>query len=510
MDEETNAPTLPVTRPDDDCKKAAGVIFMAQNRVLLLQRLEGSWGFPGGCVEDGETPWQGAVREVLEETGHTINPLDGQVTQIACVDNPDGWQFTCFMQHVPGTFPVTICDESRGMMWHPLDEPLPAPMFLASEALIALALSATVSAMDAAESARITDSNGFREIKRNPLSKEGVYQYLGKNIPGADPSKIFNVYRPAEELARPETIESFKLTPWVNDHAMIGAVPGGIPAEQKGVHGVIGQDVFFEEGTLYGNLKLFSQEQAERIDNGKTPLSLGYRCKYEHAPGVFNGQTYDYIQRQIRGNHLASVEDGRMGPEVAVLDHFSFTFDSKDIETMADEKTTPAADAAPGAGADMTIAEATTMLQGMLPALQKLMAVLTPAANPAAAVEDADPAAAAPAAPTPEATAAAMDAAIAKGVAAAMQSRADAATLARKLSEHVGVFDHSDKTYGEVVAYGLDKLGIKDAPKGSEAVYLSAFLAAKPVQRAAQREAVAMDSRDTGAVPSFLTAHGVK
>lgn len=504
----------------DQLKSAAGVIFIAAGRVLLLLRADGGgWGFPAGTAEDGETPYQTALREVCEETGHTIDPLAGQIVQIACVDNPDGFQFTVFLQYIAAPFPVTICDESVGMMWAPL-EALPSPLYMTAEALLSLAVGAC--AMDSADTARITDSNGFQEIKRNPLSKVGVFPYLGKNIPGADPSKVFNVYRSAEELSRPETIESFKLTPWINDHSMIGAVPGGIPAEEKGIHGVIGQEVFFEDDTLFGNLKLFSQSQAERIDGGKTPLSLGYRCKYVHAPGVFNGQAYEYVQRFIRGNHLASVEDGRMGPEVAVLDHFCFTFDSKDIQTMADE-TTPES----GKG-EMTIAELTALVKAIGPqlgALQTAMAALQPGAAAAvvedkgtpAAGEGAAPAAAAPAAAAAAAPAAttedqtvAMDAAINRGVAAALAANAKKATLAAKLSEFVGVFDHSDKTLGDVVAYGIDKLKLTDVPKGSEAVYLDAYLRAAPVPRAGH--VAAMDGADTkpGEVPAFLAGRGIK
>ena len=58
----------------------AGVLVMAADtgRVLLLQRsfadqedpARGKWEAPGGHIEDGETPWQGAMREWCEETGH--------------------------------------------------------------------------------------------------------------------------------------------------------------------------------------------------------------------------------------------------------------------------------------------------------------------------------------------------------------------------------------------------------------------------------------------------------
>jgi hypothetical protein len=108
-----------------------------------------------------------------------------------------------------------------------------------------------------------------------------------------------------------------------------------LPAESKGVEGVIGEDVFFEGDTLFGNIKIFSDSLADRIDSGVRELSLGYSCEYEISSGVFNGINYDAIQKNIRGNHLATVPEGRMGPDVAVLDHLRFTFDARNIQ-MAD------------------------------------------------------------------------------------------------------------------------------------------------------------------------------
>lgn len=185
--------------------------------------------------------------------------------------------------------------------------------------------------------ARQHDINGWYEIPRNPISKVGIFDYLGKTIGGEDPDKIYRVLRPAEELGHPECIESFKLTPWIDDHTFLGSEDGARPAEEVGVHGVIGERVEFDEsdGTLYGNLKCFSSEHARRVDSGKRDLSLGYRSEYDWTPGTYNGDHYDAIQRNIRGNHVASVDEGRMGKEVAVMDAaLTITFDTKDFIPM--------------------------------------------------------------------------------------------------------------------------------------------------------------------------------
>lgn len=185
------------------------------------------------------------------------------------------------------------------------------------------------------ESARSYDDYGWLEVKGNPISKVGVFPYLGAQIPGApDPSQVYMVYRPAEELSTQETLESFKLVPFINEHAMLG--DGFVNAEEKGIEGVIGEDVFFDYPYLRGNIKVYSRRTRDSIDAGKIELSPGYRCLYEPSRGVFEGQEYQYIQRNIRGNHLALVDEGRSGPDVSVMDHMTITFDSKELK-MADE-----------------------------------------------------------------------------------------------------------------------------------------------------------------------------
>jgi 8-oxo-dGTP diphosphatase len=56
-----------------------GAVVVEQGRVLLVRRgrepLKGHWTLPGGVLEVGETLSAAVAREVLEETGLTVEPL---------------------------------------------------------------------------------------------------------------------------------------------------------------------------------------------------------------------------------------------------------------------------------------------------------------------------------------------------------------------------------------------------------------------------------------------------
>ena len=190
------------------------------------------------------------------------------------------------------------------------------------------------SSKDEESTHRFEDLNGFIEIKDNPISKVGVFPYLGSQIGhveyNLDPDKVYYVYRSSEELSDPECIESFKLVPWIDDHAMLGAASDGLtPPDYKGIQGVIGENVYFDQndGYLKANIKIFGEKLKKNINNDKKDLSIGYRSIYNYEPGIFQGKSYDFIQKNIRGNHLALVDEGRSGKDVAVLDHFKITCD---------------------------------------------------------------------------------------------------------------------------------------------------------------------------------------
>jgi len=62
---------------------AGALIRNAAGHLLILKpTYKSGWTIPGGQLEeDGETPWEGCRREVLEETGLTV-----ESGRLACVD----------------------------------------------------------------------------------------------------------------------------------------------------------------------------------------------------------------------------------------------------------------------------------------------------------------------------------------------------------------------------------------------------------------------------------------
>ena len=319
--------------------------------------------------------------------------------------------------------------------------------------------------------ARREDLNGFIEIEGNPISKVGVFPYLGKEIDqdgalGLEPNKIYYIYRPAEELSNPECIESFKLVPWIIEHEMLGDKEDGLtPAEQKGIHGVIGERVYFEDGYLKANLRVFSKKLEDVIENSKKDLSIGYRCRYDMLPGFFNGQEYDGVQRDLRGNHLAAVNEGRSGKDVSVLDaaRFTTTFDSGKImsekigEKGEFEKTSD----------DMSLeslAEKITMLEEKLATLLQRekkeeevpvddrdeIENVEPQLDEASETEVEEKA------EDNEMEYKAQDAMVKR----ISQELAQKDVLAKKLYPLIGVFEHAGKSLQEVAQYGVKKLGI--------------------------------------------------
>lgn len=189
-------------------------------------------------------------------------------------------------------------------------------------------------------SVRSVDENGFLHVKISPLTRVQVAPYYGKEIPGwrslgLDPDKIYKGYRPESELKKATTIESINGIPIQLRHHPDFAED---PAKDTRI-GATGTDGKYASPYLMNSLHFFDKKARDLIESeALRELSLAYRYKPDFTPGkTEDGQEYDFIMRDISGNHLALVEQGRAGHEVLVYDSKRSEMDREEIANLVQD-----------------------------------------------------------------------------------------------------------------------------------------------------------------------------
>jgi len=171
-------------------------------------------------------------------------------------------------------------------------------------------------AFDRATSARTYDADGRLRVELTPISKADVFGYLGKEIgvPGLDPARTYQLLRPAEELERAAATANG--VPLLSQH-----VPMSADDHQPDV--VVGStlnDARFEDPYLLVSIVVWDGSAIAAIEDGSCrELSGGYRHTVYMTPGVDRG-SHDGVMTDLTFNHVALVEVGRNGPDVAVAD----------------------------------------------------------------------------------------------------------------------------------------------------------------------------------------------
>lgn len=108
---------------------AAGVVFVVRDRygephVMLQKRSAmahegGNWSCAGGALDEGETPYEGALREASEEVGSPSDPprLIGEYVFAPATD----WTYTTVVVEVDEPFGASLNFETDAVEWFPLD-----------------------------------------------------------------------------------------------------------------------------------------------------------------------------------------------------------------------------------------------------------------------------------------------------------------------------------------------------------------------------------------------------
>jgi len=148
------------------------------------------------------------------------------------------------------------------------------------------------------------DEGGMLRVRARP-AKVGVYPYQSRD------GTIHHELTSAETLFDADWLASMAMRPVTLDHPPELVTADNAKKYQIGTTGeIIGRDGDFMTCTI-----LVSDSRAvAAIEGGRLELSCGYTCLLDWTPGTWQGQSYDAIQRQRRGNHVAIVGRGRHGP----------------------------------------------------------------------------------------------------------------------------------------------------------------------------------------------------
>lgn len=152
---------------------------------------------------------------------------------------------------------------------------------------------------------------GYLICRNVPIGRVGYMDYLGEEL-GLDEMRgqIIKVYRSPEELFSKATIASFEGKSVTNNHPTNNINLNTVGMLERGHIENVHQDGDF----LIGDLYIKEAGLIAEVENGKREVSCGYDCQW--IP-IGNGK---YEQKEIVGNHVAVVQNGRAGSRVAIKD----------------------------------------------------------------------------------------------------------------------------------------------------------------------------------------------
>lgn len=152
---------------------------------------------------------------------------------------------------------------------------------------------------------------------RAVITSTGIFDYLNAD------NTIRKELRLPEEVFSKDFLESIKLIPITMLHPNFAVDASNVKELQIGTVGSNPSDPSM--GTSDGyflsvDMVITDAEAIKKIEGGTRALSVGYSCDLEPAEpdARWCGQTYDFIQRRLRAQHLSVVPAGRQGDQAVI------------------------------------------------------------------------------------------------------------------------------------------------------------------------------------------------
>jgi len=147
------------------------------------------------------------------------------------------------------------------------------------------------------------------------LARTGIQYYMGYELGLEDRlmDKI-GINRPAEEVFHPDSVASYTNLVVTDDHPSEIINLDNVKNLQMGTVSNVKED----NGLLTGLLTITDKDLISKVKKGKREVSVGYQNNLKSV----SDEEYEFVQTQIRANHLAIVDAGRCGSACKLtLDH---------------------------------------------------------------------------------------------------------------------------------------------------------------------------------------------
>lgn len=180
----------------------------------------------------------------------------------------------------------------------------------------------------------ITDE-GFLVAPASNIARVGIQTYRAFEL-GLDgsPMRPIRLYRPPEEVFDGVSLASFEGKPLTIDHPRDLVTANNWADLAKGDARTIRRAGDY----MSADITMRDKDAIAAYEAGKKELSNGYTFDLDMTPGTApDGQAYDGVQRNIRGNHIALVDAARCGSACRISDSQT---PLKEENTMTTQKIT--------------------------------------------------------------------------------------------------------------------------------------------------------------------------
>lgn len=159
------------------------------------------------------------------------------------------------------------------------------------------------------------DENGYLRATVN-LGRVGSMEYMGSEIGDVskdiDPNKVYQVHTMADQLFSPKTVASFQGAPITIQHPDSMEVNSSNWREVSVGH-IENVKPNADGEHLQGDMVINDPDAIKKVENGLREVSLGYDADLSEKDGIIS-------KVNIKGNHLAVVDEGRCGDSCKIND----------------------------------------------------------------------------------------------------------------------------------------------------------------------------------------------